>query len=209
MFLRVVALTAVVAMALPERSRSSDAGASERRGGRAHLPAEATEGPRSLKQLDRELSDLVAGQPFGRPWSEIVKKDEPPKNLRGLASVDTHRSLSRDQMEIQQQAQFLEDVGLGFRFGFVSILPLRVYRYGRLRGLQFVLERAGRGPDAEKGYREDLTTLAKSWESLLSRWGLEKTHDLTRNDLGKVGTSGGPRDNLPIRIEFEPRSAPK
>lgn len=194
---------------VPGPAPASDAGAEQRRGGRANIPAEATEGPRDIPALDLELSRLVRAQPFGKPWAEIVKTEPPPRDRRGLAEAETHRSLSRDKMEIQEQAQFLDDTGVSVRFGFVSIQVLRVYRYGRLTSLQLVLERAGRGPDSEKRFPEDLMALAKGWGELVKRWGLDKTHQTTRNDLEKARAAGGAPSSAPLRIELEPRSEPR
>lgn len=206
MSFRVVALTAGLTSLLAAPVESSDAGPTQRRGGRATIPTEASEGPRALGALDQSLSRLVRAQPFGKPWAEIVKTEPAPRDRRGLAAAETHAALSRDKMEIQEQAQFLEDIGVAERFGFVSIQVLRVYRYGRLTGLQLVLERVGREAAAEPAYQADLAALRKNWGELLRRWDLEQSHQVTRNDLLEPAGAARRPSATPLRIELEPRS---
>jgi hypothetical protein len=201
-----VAVAALFVAVDTEAAFAGDAGTTERRGGQKYLPSEATEGPRELSAVDRQLIQVLQGQPFGKPWAEIVKTDPAPRDRRGLGAAETHAALSRDKMEIQDQAQFLEELAIAERFGFVSIQVLRVYRYGRLTGLQLVLERVGREPSAVKRFAEDLAELQVAWSNLPQRWGLDKTFRVTRNDLEKARGTEGNNGNSPLRIELEPRS---
>lgn len=209
MSLRCMLLSAGLLLSPVTRAEASDAGLSQPRGGRAHIPESASEGPRDLEVVDRSLIQVLRRQPFGRPWTEIVKTEPAPRDRRGLAAAETHAALARDKMEIQQQAQFLEELGVSERFGFVSIQVLRVYRYGRLSGLQLVLERVGRAPAEDAAFQADLAALREAWAELSRRWDLEKSHRVTRNDLAPSSGAERRPKGAPLRIELEPRSQPR
>lgn len=170
-----------------------------RREGKAVIPSAASEGPRDLTALPSPLQTFVKAQAFGKEWKDLVHTTPAPKDRTGLAEAKTHPALKHDPIEMQAQAQFLEETGTEVRYGWISVRAVRAYRYGKLAAVQLVLDRLGREerPEAQR----DLDALAAAWKDPLSALGLTG-FAIKRNDLAE--RAAGRAAPLPLRIVIEP-----
>lgn len=153
----------------------------QHRPGKAVVPESASEGPRDAKLLAAALAKLVESQPYGRHWKDIVHVEPAPRDKTGLGEAKTHAALKNDPMELQQQVQYLEELGRDERYGHVSIRGVRVYRFGKLEATRLVFEMIGRG--SREKFKEDVEALAGEWADPAKVLGLGAKLKVTRNDL--------------------------
>jgi hypothetical protein len=167
-------------------------------------PDAAAEGPRDLEKAKPLFKTFVESQPFGKTWKELAKTEPPPKDPTGLGQAETHKDLKHDPMEVQQQAQYLEDTATTARFGFASIRGVRVFRYGKLRAVQIVIEMVGR--ERKDKFKEDVEQLAAAWKDPIAALDLQGSFTLKRNDLVDQKKKKPAEYPLPpLRIELEPK----
>jgi hypothetical protein len=166
-------------------------------------PDAASEGARELDKQKGALKSFIEAQPYGKTWKELVKTEKPPKDPTGLGEADTHKDLKHDPMEVQQAAQYLEDTATEVRFGRALIRGVRVFRYGKLRATQLVVEMIGR--EDRDQFKKDVELLATAWKEPLAALAIGNNFKLKKNDLieqkkRKPAEFPAP----PLRIEFEP-----
>lgn len=182
---------------------SLPAGAEPPRDPQSKVPiaADADPGERKIAALAKPLAEMIRGQPYGARWHSLVRKDPPPKGTKSLGSAKTHPDLEHDEIEMQAQAHFLEETGVEVRYGTVSVRCVRVFGFGRLLGVQLVIDRIGRGDKQLPEFLADLAVLRKAWTDPIVALGLEKRYKLVRNDLAK---KRGAWSGRPLLLEIEP-----
>jgi hypothetical protein len=171
-----------------------------RREGQATIPSAASPGPRDPAKLKQVFSRFIEEQPFGKSWKDLAHTAPAPKDRTGLGEAKTHPGLKHDPIEMQAQAQFLEETEVSAAFGLVSVRAVRAYRYGKLAAIQLVLDRTGDAQPAPLG--EDLRALAEAWKQPLGALGLSKGYQVKRDDLADY--AAGRKRSLPLRIVVEP-----
>jgi len=166
--------------------------------GSATIAADADPGGRKLSALAGPLKAAITKQRFGARWVELLPKGRRPKSGGNQGKAKTHPDLEADEIEMQAQAQFLEETGVEVRYGLVSIRMRRVFRFGRLVAVQLTVDRIGRGAAKKAVFDTDLAALEGAWKDPIVALGLEKGYKLVRNDLAKRAAK------LPLLIEIEP-----
>ena len=172
------------------------------------MPQAAAEGARSLAELKAPLRAFVTRQPYGKHWRELVAVDPPPGDRSGLGRADSPPELSADPAEMQEQVQYLQPTSIEARYGLISIRGVRVFRYGRLRAVQLVLDRIGKRTAQGAKVASDLAALGSAWSDPLGALGLKSGYRLTRNELPRTGAKVASKRAsaaFPIRIELEPQ----
>ncbi|MBI2378835.1 MAG: hypothetical protein HYV07_32875 [Deltaproteobacteria bacterium] len=170
--------------------------------GKAVIPAEANEGPRAL-DVFAELGKYAREQPYGESWERLVHVDPEPKDRTGLGKAKTHQDLEHDRIEMQSQVQYLSETGVEARYGAVSVRAVRVFRYGKLAGVQLVLEAIGRDAAASKRFVDDVRALAISWPDVRKLLAFDPGLRMIRNDLvERKDDADFPKP--PLRIQLEP-----
>jgi hypothetical protein len=189
-------LIAVPAAANPEPERKQS------------IPANASEGPRELGALVGPVRQIVSSAPYGKSYKELIAVAPPPKDPSGLGEAKTHPALKNDPIEVQEQAQFLEETGIETRFGLVSIRGVHVFRYGKLVAIQLVLERIGRDEAKDAKFKEDVEAIAKAWADPLPALQLGPGFKIKRNDLVEQRAKNPAKfPEPPLRIEVAPEGA--
>jgi hypothetical protein len=167
-------------------------------------PDAAAEGPRDLDHADAPLRSFVTGQPYGKTYKDLVKTEGPPKDTTGLGEAKSHPALKHDPIEVQQSPQFLEDTATEVRYGFAVVRGVRVFRFGKLRAVQLVIEMIGREQHAK--FKEDVEALSGSLKNPIAFLKLGKDgFKMKRNDLIEQPLKKPKEFPLPpLRIELEP-----
>jgi len=198
--MRAACLLIAIASAAPAAAQST-----QPRGGKAVIPESAAEGPRELEMLPTPIKAFVTGQPYGKTWKDLVQKDPPPRDKRGIGSAESVPELSGDPIEMQQQVQFLNETGIEFRYGLVSIRALQVFRYGKLAGVQLVIDQIGREPEKRETFKSDLAAIAKAWSTPLAVFSLGAGYEVSKNDLVEQAEKQPAEfPDPPLRIQIEP-----
>jgi hypothetical protein len=192
--------TSVMAIGMFGASQVSQA-LPPRQQGNAILPRTATEGQRDLKTLQSKFSKIIRDQPFGKKWKDIVATEAAPKNGAGLGKAQTHPNLKFDPIELQEQSQYVANVGDAARYGWLSMRLRRVYRYGRLLAAQIVIEPIGDPQKNKEALNKDVAAIKLAWAKPMKALGLGKAYALVFNDLT------GKRLNKSWTIQIEPRGS--
>jgi hypothetical protein len=164
----------------------------------------ASEGPRDLAKAEAPLKAFITGQPYGKTYREMLKIDPPPKDRTGIGDADSHPALKHDPIEVQQSPQFLEDTSIEYRYGFAVVRGVRVYRFGKLRAVQLVIEMIGR--EEKSKFKEDVEALMPALKNPFAFFKLDKaTYKMKRNDLIEQPLKKPAEfPEPPLRIELEP-----
>lgn len=169
----------------------------QKKPGTAVVPESAAEGPRDLDAATAAVKRIVAEQPYGKTWRELVKTEPPPKDPKGLGQSKTHPALSKDKIEMQEQVQYLDPTGDGTRYGWVSVQAVRVFRYGKLNGVLLLVEKIGK-QTGDADFHNDARALADAWKDAAAALALGDAFVVKRNDLAAAELK-----KPPLKIEIE------
>jgi hypothetical protein len=171
--------------------------------GKATLPESASECARDLAPAAAKLKKLIAAAPYGRRWKDLAHTAPPPKEKNELGEAETHPDLKRDPIEMQEQARYIEETGVEGCFGLVSMRGVHVFAYGRLRGVEIVIDRIGRDPAQSEAFEADLRAVRDAWKDPIAALALGEKFKVASDDLAKPDA---PERKLPLRVQFVPIS---